>query len=203
MNFDELKDAWAEDITPEVRLPEKWRVAEARTTVGTIRRNMRNDFLAQAIAYLLLLLIFRRRISVFPVNIVLLLLLLQWAFYFTRFYWLYRRIGRYDLSVRKSVRRIVYELELNIEVYKTYSFCSVPLATLSGVLIFGGKWLIELMRHLLESTVIVATGMLWWVLVIILVSQVVFYFFLNLHIRLQYGRYIRELKRLADDLDEE
>ena len=203
MNFDELKDAWAGDVAPEVRLPEKWRIAEARTTVGTIRRNMRNDFLAQVIAYLLLLLIFRRRISVFPVNIVLLLLLLQWAFYFTRFYWLYRRIGRYDLSVRKSVRRIVYELELNIEVYKTYSFCSVPLATLSGVLIFGGKWLIELMRHLLDSTVIVATGMLWWILVIILVSQAVFYFFLKIHIRLQDGKYLRELKRLADDLDEE
>lgn len=46
-------------------------------------------------------------------------------------------------------------------------------------------------------------GSIIWIFVTLVIMQIISTFFLNLHIRLQYGRHLKELKRIMDDLETE
>ncbi len=121
---------------------------------------------------------------------------------FFRFYTFYRATARYDLTVIRGLRKIIYELELNIEVYKTCSYRAVPLAILATIAILAGDKMALVFREI-SSRYLVNLGTLPWVFLVLLISQVITIFFLNLHIRLQYGRYLAELKAVVYELDAE
>src|SRR5258708_39972432 len=72
----------------------------------------------------------KNSLSVFIVRIAIFLLLVQSVYYFSRFYLFYKAIGRYDLRLRKSIYKMTYELELNIEIYKTFNYLVAPLVAL-------------------------------------------------------------------------
>jgi len=79
----------------------------------------------------------------------------------------------------------------------------MPLATLVGVTIINGGAVLAYVLELLANSSLIKPGFLLWLFIILLVSQVITAFFLNLHIRLQYGRYLKELKKIMDDLETE
>jgi hypothetical protein len=121
--------------------------------------------------------------SVYIVSIAIFLLLVQTGYYLSRFYLFYKAIGRYDLSSRKSIHKITYELELNIEIYKTFNYFVAPLVAL---IIIGGR-----------------TTSLFVILILLGVAQIISFFLLKLYIRARYGRQLAELKKIMDDLETE
>jgi hypothetical protein len=191
MNFDDLQDAWAaaqpaENPSSIERLP----FEKTFPAITRIRRNMKNEFIAAGLAFLVIIILFlllsKTGVSVIMVIISSFIWLMQSGYYFWRFYIFYRQISRSDLSLKKSVRKFVYELELNIETYKTYSFCATPLVTLTGLAILAPSGV-----------------RLWLIVLILLIGQIVSSIWVNWHIKIRYGRYLKELKTLMDDLDAE
>lgn len=205
MNFDELRDAWAKepiDGGAIPALPSK----KTLTAISRIRSNMRTEFVFTLIAYgltaVFILGFARSHISILIVCAAA-FMFTQAAYYFTRFFLFYRRTGRYDLSLKGSLRKIVFELELNMEVYRTYSFCVTPLACLLSLAVLDATGITNFMKLFACSDTPVGAGNLLWIIVTLLIAQVIGAFFLNLHLKLQYGSYLRDLKRTLDDLEAE
>ena len=132
---------------------------------------------------ILALLVLRSPQNTFIAGIAIFLLLLQTGYYFSRFYLFYKAIGRYDLSLRKSIYKITYELELNIEIYKTFNYFVTPLV---AVIIIGSR----------------ATS-LFVILIVLGVAQLISFFLLKLYILARYGRQLAELKKIMEDLETE
>ena len=188
MNFDNLKGAWADDKTGDSPLPvRKVPLSETSSVVSKLRRNMKREFILQVIGFVFLILVVLRSpqntSSVYIVSIAIFLLLAQTGYYLSRFYLFYKSIGRYDLSLRKSIFKITYELELNIEIYKTFNYFATPLVAL---IIIGSR-----------------TDSLFVILILLTAAQIVSIFLLKLYIRTRYGRPLAELKKIMEDLETE
>lgn len=204
MNFDNLKDAWANDKTDDSHLPiRNVPVGKTSSAISRIRKNMKREFIAQVAAFILLVLLLLgssiNALSIFMVSIAIFLLLILTVYYFFRFYLFYKATGRYDLSIKKSIYKIIYELELNIEIYKTFNYCAMPLLIL---LIIGNSTDMTtfFQQKVADGSILKHTSLLF-IFIVLIVSQIITFFLLNLHIHLRYGRYLAELKRIMEDLE--
>jgi hypothetical protein len=204
MNFDNLKDAWANDKREDPNLPfRNVPVGKTSSAISKIRYNMKREFASQIVAFILLILLLfdssKNALAIFLISIAIFLLLIQTVYYFFRFYLFYKATGRYDLSLKKSIYKIIYELELNIEIYKTFNYCAVPLIIL--ILIGSSMDLTTFLQQKLADGSILKHTSLLFIFIILIVSQIITFFLLNLHIRLRYGRYLAELKKIMEDLE--
>lgn len=206
MNFENLKNAWAEDTKTQLpTVPSNSLQRNTTSVIARIRRNIKNEFIAILFSYLIIIVVYiyfsKEPLSMLIAGTGCFLLIIQSIYYYSRFYIFYRRTSSYDLSLKKSIRNIVYELELNIEIYKTYSFCAMPLAMLVGLSLVSSNGVYVFVRELIISGAFLKTGNILIICVILLVSQVITAIFLNLHIHLQYGKYLKELKKIMYDFE--
>src|SRR5581483_8891022 len=144
MNIDDLKDAWSQDEPKRMKLPISTEMLGKTTSaVSSIRKKMLAEFIALLVCYAVIVgfLFSGYQSSVFTdiIKLLLFCVLLLNGFYYYRFYVLYKAMGRYDLNMRSSLRNIVYELELNTEIYKTYSLSAMPLSVLTAAAFIAGK----------------------------------------------------------------
>jgi hypothetical protein len=214
MNIDDLKDAWSNDEPKGARLPDSIaNLGKTTSAVGRIRKNMKSEFIALLIFYMLLIsfLIFIRlqftglqtAFYFNTISVLLFMVLILNCFYYSRFYFFYKSISRYDLNLSDSIRKIAYELELNTEIYKTYNFSVTSLAVLVTIALIGGKRAFDYILRVLSSNTFFSSGNMLIVFLLILISFAITYYFINLHVKLQYGKYIKELKQVMDDLGSE
>ncbi len=213
MNIDDLKDAWGQDKPAGMNLPENTAsLGKTNSVVAKLRRNMRSEFIGIIVSYMILLffalMIFTYGQADTPVvrNAIIIPLFTIMAlscFYYARFYTFYRSISRYDLNMRSSVRKFTYELELNTEIYKTYNFCVTPLAVLVATVVYGGKIGVGYIQYVLRSNFFESPWVLLATFAVILIAFTVTYFGITYHVRSQYGKYVAELKRITNDLEDE
>src|ERR1700743_1086598 len=133
MNIDDLKDAWNKDEPSGMHLSVSTALVKDTTSaIGKIRRNMKSEFIATLVSYFMMLwfLFYYQQNPFFFIvaSSLIFTLMIPNAFFFFRFYVFYKSISRYDLNLKKSIRKMTYELELNIELYKSYNICITPLA---------------------------------------------------------------------------
>ncbi len=208
MNLDELKDAWGKDVPPDMTLPVSAALqGQTSSAINRIRGNMRWEFFITLIGYVIMgfLLLSRSQAPLFLIagGAALFILLLQNGYYFFSFYLFYRTMSRYDFNMRESVRKVVYELELNTEVYKTYNFCIIPLTIIIVITILGGKGLADYLLHLLTVGFSVTPVVVLWGIVTLFFSLAITHVCINLHIHLRYGKYIAALKTVVHELENE
>ncbi|MGZ3776923.1 MAG: hypothetical protein ACXVI9_04855 [Mucilaginibacter sp.] len=208
MNIDELKDAWGQDEPKGMSLPVSTEVLGKTTSVvGSIRKKMKAEFIALVVVYAIIIgFLFSGDQSSFFIDMIKILLfsiLLLNGFYYSRFYVFYKTIGRYDLNIKSSLRKIVYELELNAEIYKTYSFSAMPFSMLTAGAFIASKMDIIHMRNVFAHGSSMSGHIMLWICSTILVSYIITYFLIGLSVRLTYGKYIDALKQVMNDLGEE
>lgn len=195
MNFDNLKDAWAQEPDNTGAIPFSFS-GSTTSAIRRLRKNMRAEFfwtMGCLGATLVFLFIWRRgHISTLTFYAAF-FLFLQAGYYFTRFFLFYRRTASYDIGLRKSLRKFAYELELNMEIYKTYSFCVTPIACL--------LWM-SLLHPYFNADLPTSTRTLIWLVGTLLCAPLFTMYCLRFHLWTQYGRYLKELKGVLDDLEE-
>ena len=208
MNIDDLKDAWNQDEPQGMQIPVSTATfGKTQSAVSRIRRNMRNEFIGSLIAYgALIALLFYGVKSALAFNtagIFVFIILVLNSFYYLRFYVFYKSIGGNDFNIQNNIRKVTYDVALNIEIYKTYNFCITPLAALVGFVLLCGKNGADYIRHIVNTDTFISPGSLLLTFLIILISFAVTYLCVNYHIKTQYGKYLAELKMVMDDLDRE
>jgi hypothetical protein len=208
MNIDDLKDAWGKDEPKDMHLPISTEtLGKTRSVVGKLRSKMRAELISLLICYtfIIAVLFWRVRSPLFfnITSVLLFSLLVINGFYFLRFYVFYKSIGRYDLNTTKSIRKILYELELNMEIYRAHGFSAIPLSILTAITLIGSKMNFNQTFNVLASNGSVSLSTMLIVFLTILISFAVTYIFINLHLRLTYGKHLSELKQVMNDLEED
>jgi hypothetical protein len=182
-------------------------LGKTTSAVARIRKNMKAEFIATFVAYaIILILLFHQPQIPLLVNInsiLLFILIILNSYYFFRFYIFYKSISRYDFSIKDSVRKIAYELELNTEIYKTFNFCVTPLVVLLSISLACSILRFNYIEHILALNTIISLGNVPLIFLVILIFFVITYIVINWYVRLQYGKYITELKQIMDDLGDE
>src|ERR1700729_2899308 len=173
MNIDDLKGAWGKDEPSGMHLPDStFMMGKTTSVVEKVRKKMKSEFVAALAWYFLLIayIIFIRVTfyktgqAIFflnTVSLLLFILLLLNAYFFGKFYIFYKSMSRYDLGVSESVRKIAYELELNTEIYKTYTLAVAPLSVLITFTLVGGKTVYDYLFRLLSTSAFTSAGMMW------------------------------------------
>lgn len=204
MNFDDLKDAWAKEPIEERSIPAPL-TGKTTSAITRLRKNMRNEFFWTLFGLAATLVFMITWGNGHLSNLTLcaaFFLFMQAGYYFTRFFLFYKRTARYDMGLRKGLRKFVYELELNVEVYKAYSFCVAPVACLLWIGILDNDSTTAVVRRYFSTNMPTPGWSLAQMLVILLLMQFVGLFFVNIHLRTQYGRYLKDLKRVLEDLED-
>jgi hypothetical protein len=208
MNIDDLKEVWSNDEPKDMHLPVSTQMfGKTTSAVQRLRKNMKAEFIATLISYaVILIFMFGRPQITFLFNVTAILLFTLFilnCYYFSRFYIFYKSISRYDFSLRSSIRKIAYELELNTEIYKTYNFSVAPLAVLITIALICGPKTSGYLEHTLASGAVISLSNMLIIFSVILISFIITYVCFNWHIRLQFGKYLAELKQVMGDLDDE
>lgn len=207
MNIDDLKDTWSNDEPKGMQLPDNTVITGKTTSViDKVRSNMKSEFIATIAAYPVIIayLIFSGQKPFFFnfACILLFTVMILNAYFYFRFYTFYKSTGSYNFSVKESIRKITYELELNTEIYKAYNFCVVPLAMILTITLFCGKSVSGYIQHLLVSDTISVKSMAF-IFANILCSFGITFAITNYYIKSLYGKHIAELKQVVNDLASE
>jgi hypothetical protein len=207
MNIDDLKNAWKNEDPALVYLPINDAIhGKTTSAVNRLRRNMKSEFIATLLSYLIFIwFLFFRQTDAFLFNITSLLfftMVVLNTYYFFKFHVFYRSISKYDSNMKNSITKMAYELELNIEIYKAYNFCITPIAIMVAIGILCGKqastYILQGLTgsHNITAHLLIMIG-------ILLISFAGTYVFINLHVRSKYGKYLKELKLIINDLGED
>ncbi|MBD1383822.1 hypothetical protein IDJ75_00910 [Mucilaginibacter rigui] len=207
MNIDDLKDAWKNEEPGFVHLHiDDAMRGKTFSAVNSIRKNMKTEFIGTLLSYLIFIwFLFFRQTDPFLFNITSLLfftMVLLNTYYFFKFYVFYRSISRYTSNLKNSISKVAYELELNIEIYKAYNFCITPIAIMVAIGILCGK---EASKYILQGLTGShnITAHLLIMLGILFISFAGTYIFINLHVKYKYGKYLKEVKSIINDLGED
>lgn len=131
MNFNDLQESWKEEGTsqPSLGLPSQ---AGAKTNqpIEAIRKNMKREFFVQLI-FIVILFFFPYLFQITDSILIIFysvfgLLLVISAYYFFRFYKLFKSMHNYDANTRENLYELYLEIRLHIEMYKSFSFLLLP-----------------------------------------------------------------------------
>lgn len=199
MNFDDLKNDWNADGAEENNISEDMlKMNEAHTLIDIIRRKMKIEFFYQMMA-----LIFMGAVPFlfgFADNMKFIYMVFFGitcgftTYYFWKFYTFYK--NSYDLSLdgRKNIMWFFYEMKLNVELYKalTYIIVFIWVGFLAVYLLIAKTWAIDNVFAKISSTYIVLNCFITILIIGVITELWAWYY---------YGRYLKRVKAIVDELD--
>jgi hypothetical protein len=201
MNLDDIKSTWQNESDSDIKIPESVAgLKSAHAPVERIRKNMKNELYAQIIAIIIMGFIpfhFKFRPEFMGPFYASYAILIAISFYYLlRFYFFYKRITDNSLSSKENLYALYYDIRLNIEMYKSFSYSLVPFILIFiGIVALNLKKFENVSLHT-PQVVLVASGLYIFIMVVMGLATVSW-------IKYFYGRYIRQIKGLLDQLKEE
>lgn len=201
MDFNDIQSAWNNENTKNVVVPTQLeKVQQANTPLDKIRKNLKNEFIYQIVS--IVVVGFAPYLNGFPEQAITPFYLLfslfvaVCAYYLTKLFVFYKRLNKTALNTKDNLYETYFDIRLNMELYKTFTFALTPFVILFlvGVLYFtlpnGATFFtdstnsITLFLSVLFSMLFIGLGLEWWV-----------HFF--------YGKYAKEIRTVLDELKEE
>lgn len=201
MNFDDLKNEWnAENPEGNNISTDMLKIKQAHTPIDKIRAKMKHEFFYQL--FFLAFMAFIPYIIGFSAALNQVYLMTYaitcgfTAYYFFKFYVFYK--NSYDLSIdsRKNILWFYYEMKLNIELYKalTYIVAFIAVGFLSAYLfIERASVFVRIFSKL--SSVYILLNCFITILIIGAITELWAWFY--------YGKYLKQVKKIVDELDYE
>jgi len=204
MDFNDIQNAWNNEKTENVVLPDNLeKIQAANTPLDKIRKNIKGEFIYQIISVLVLG--FVPLFYSFPekMNILYYLLftfyVLVCAYYMTKFYLFYKRLSAITLKTKDSLYETYFDIRLNMELYKTFGFALTPFLIL---------YLIGFFYYAFSKIPGFIANEFTNYQLIVLFSIVVFSMLLmgislECWVKKFYGKYAKEIRKVIDELKEE
>lgn len=201
MDFNDIQSAWNNENTKNVVVPTQLeKVQQANTPLDKIKKNLKNEFIYQIVS--IVVVGFAPYLNGFPEQAITPFYLLfslfvaVSAYYLIKLFIFYKRLNKTALNTKDNLYETYFDIRLNMELYKTFTFALTPFVILFlvGVLYFtlpnGATFFtdstnsITLFLSVLFSMLFIGLGLEWWV-----------HFF--------YGKYAKEIRTVLDELKEE
>ncbi len=205
MNFDELKQQWADEPVQDIHLPLRLdTMQKAQSPIDKVRKNMRNEFFMQMLSLVLVSVlpftgIFTKQVSVLFLVFYVLMLAFT-GFYFTKFFMFYRRSYHMEYNSRDNLLWFYYELKLNLELYKALTYILVVLGLSFGFLVgyisaHDENFLIPTLDAIHAKTGSV------WLLLNAVVTIFLAFGLAEFASSYMYGKHLKHIKKILDELD--
>ena len=201
MDFNDIQSAWNSENTKNVVVPTQLeKVQKANTPLDKIKKNLKNELIYQIVAIVVIGLApflygFPEQ-AITPFYLLFSLFVAVCAYYLTKLFVFYKRLNKTALNTKDNLYETYFDIRLNMELYKTFTFALTPFVILFlvGVLYFtlpnGATFFtdstnsIALFVSVLFSMLFMGVALEWWV-----------HFF--------YGKYAKEIRTVLDELKEE
>ena len=201
MDFNDIQSAWNSENTKNVVVPTQLeKVQKANTPLDKIKKNLKNELIYQIVAIVVIGLApflygFPEQ-AITPFYLLFSLFVAVCAYYLTKLFVFYKRLNKTALNTKDNLYETYFDIRLNMELYKTFTFALTPFVILFlvGVLYFtlpnGATFFtdstnsITLFLSVLFIMLFMGIALEWWV-----------HFF--------YGKYAKEIRTVLDELKEE
>ncbi len=205
MNFNNIQSVWDNDREPGGQIPDRIdQLKSAGLPLDRVRKNLRNEFVYQLAS--IVFVAFLPRIHAFnpALNVWFYVTYAIFgaisAYYLVKLFRFYRRLQQVDINTKDSLYEAYYDVRLNIETYKTFSFSLMPF-----VLIFVAMFIVSVNQSAVVE--MVQTGVfpqrvVWQFAVGFAVSLLMMALATEWWVHHFYGKYARELRKLLDQLKE-
>lgn len=207
MNFDELKAQWDNESDNDVKIPENIeQLKAAQTPIDAVRKKMKNEFFIQ-MAFLIIGIFIPALLGLSSILTIVFffcygLMVTFTLYYFYKFFVFYKKSYDLNYDTRKNLLWFYYELKLNIELYKALNYILFFIGFIMGVLLVialkasGNELEMPIIDKIVEKfRVLYFVGMF-------LISLLFSFGMAELIPRLYYGKYLKQIKTILDDLDE-
>ncbi len=205
MDFNDIQSAWNNDQNKEVKLPDNLeKLQSANTPLDKIRKNLKNEFIYQILAIVF--------IGFFPFQFhfsnlmkigyygLYVLLVVICTYFLVKLYWFFKRLNKANASTKDNLYETYYDIRLNMELYKSFTYSIVPFALIFIGMIFVNDFTIEqLTAFSNEKSSGVFVGVLLGVFVFVIVTIALLTEWWVNHF---YGKYAKEIRKIIDELKE-
>ena len=205
MDFNDIQNAWNSEKTDNVVLPDNLeKINSANTPLDKIKRNLRNDLIAQTVAVVLIgaspyMHGFPEKWIV-PFYLLFSIFFAVSIYYLIKLYLFYRRLNNITLKTRDSLYETYFDIRLNMELYKTIGFALTPFLVLFLIGVLYHKYSMKPGGFQLTDF---SNGQLTSVFVIVVFCILFMGLSVDWTVKRFYGKYAKEIKKLIDELREE
>ncbi|MBC9912618.1 hypothetical protein [Chitinophaga varians] len=204
MNFDDIQSLWnADDGGKDMVVPDKVeKIKAAHHPVDKIRRTMKQEGWVQLLSIIILAfppMYFKAQVLVVAYYCLYGVMLALSGYYFYRFYRFYRRLGSTVLSAKEHLYEVYYDIQLHIEMYRSFTYGLLMLAlgfVTMYILIVPGSIRAAIGNDFSSATVIKTVVIFAGFIAGIVVST-------EIWVGRCYGKYLKEIKKIKDELKEE
>ncbi len=207
MNFDDIQSAWNNDNAGDkVNLPVNLeKLKSAKMPVDKIRHTMKCEFYVQMLAVVLVgffpLWINVPKALMFPYYLLYFVFFLISTYFFTKFAISYKHLSNNTMSSKDNLYAIYYDIKMNIELYKAFTYCLIPFGIILGGILIIGSYKLPIDTVLLRSSEI--TKMQATLIVLLIVAVILMTaWFTEEWIKRSYGKHAEEVKHILDEFKE-
>lgn len=195
MDLDNIKSLWnKEDVsqTPEIS-PERQR--QIHNPLERIRKNMRSEFWSTLILMPMILIV----IWFFPlpfrfnlyIEILVISMTLVTAFFFSKFFKLYKEISNPTLGTYDSLKDLLHQFDLNKQYYLSFYLSFVPFFVCEMIIVIESIPYTHQYTNAYLAMIFIGS---------VLFGLLLLYFIGNWWFRHFYGKYIDRIRKLTEEM---
>jgi hypothetical protein len=204
MNIENFKDAWNSQAGENIILPKTInQLKAAGQPLDKIKKNMKHELFSQLLG-IILLGIFPQLLKITKELYLLYyalyaLMLLVCGYYLVKFFFFFKQVDATVLSSKENLYELYYEIRLKIEMYKSFAYLLAPFSIIfSAILIFGleKNKLFEKLRNITNMDMLLCFVLFATIIVVVTLIT-------NWWLNHFYGKYVRQIRNILDELREE
>jgi len=206
MDFNDIQSAWKNDQNDQVKLPNIFeKLQEAHTPLDRIRHNLKNEFIYQIAAIVFLGLVpflfhFSPLMQTAFYGLYVLFVAIS-VYFLIKLYLFYKRLNKISAATKDNLYDTYYDIRLNMELYKSFSYSLVPFALAFAGMISMSDYSMEQFTAFLNKKsgdYFIAT-----ILGIFVGMTLSIAFMTEWWVNHFYGKYAKDIRKIIDELKEE
>lgn len=205
MDFNNIQSAWNNEETDKVVVPNQIeKLKSANMPLDKIRNNLKKEFMYQVISILFLgsiPLVFQfSPLLMTAFYGIFALFLVICAYFLAKLFLFYKRLNAANTSTKDNLYDTYFDVRLNMELYKSFSYSIVPFALAFVLMIFlkdHSQEIIDVILHKKSGDFILGTFFGVFVGAMISVA-----FLTEWWVNHFYGKYAKEVRKVIDELKE-
>ncbi|MBV8252844.1 MAG: hypothetical protein JO154_09595 [Chitinophaga sp.] len=207
MNFDDIQSAWNnENAGDKMNLPANLeKLKSAKMPIDKIRHTMKCEFYVQMLAVLFIgfvpLFIAVAKPLMLAYYLLYIVFFLICAYFFTKFVISYKNLSNNMMTSKDNLYAVYYDMRLNIELYKAFTYCLIPFAAMMAGIILIGSQKISIDALLVDIFHITKIKAILIVLVVV-GGVLLTAWMTETWIKRSYGKYAAEVKHVLDEFTE-
>lgn len=200
MNFDSLKEAWNSGQEPTKPFSENdLKLKASHSFIDLIKKHIRLEFyISLTIIISLGIIMYFLKMNANQLSVcttALSLLIIISVFYYRRFYKFYKNSATLSFNTRDNLMWFYYEMKLNVEMYRSY--CTL---TFFMILFALAQLDFDKPSYFSNGVMFIRSQSLFVKIAIFLFWVILFIAGMEYWINQFYGKYIRKIKSILDEL---